>query len=140
MSIRKTGTVLRFLFFVANAKKENEMFCPSIFYYKRRMISMADATYPKCHIYSQDSWHGEAYIVGNRAGLEKLRNALNATLEKGNTKNTFWPNDDESYDLFMACMNEDDFESLKLPYTHDIDEEGTEAYEFFKKPYYTVDE
>lgn len=49
-------------------------------------------------------------IVGNRTGLEKLRDAINLTLEKGNTKNTFWPNDYESYHLFMACMSEDDFE------------------------------
>lgn len=97
--------------------------------------------YPKCHIYSQDSWHGEAYIVGNRAGLEKLRDAINLTLEKGNTKNTFWPNDYESYHLFMACMSEDDFEGLKLPYNAKIHEleDGQEAYEFLKKPYYTLE-
>ena len=102
--------------------------------------SVEEEPYPFCHLYAQESWHGEAYISATRAGLEKLRDAINLTLEKGNTKNTFWPNDLESHDLFINCLEEENFNTLSLPYTLNIHQpEANQPYDLLKKPYYTLD-
>ncbi|WP_203362987.1 hypothetical protein [Bacillus sp. REN10] len=104
---------------------------------------MGKNKYPKCHIYSQDSWHDEAYIVGNKEGLEKLRDAINLTLEKGNTKNGFWPKDLEAYDVFIACVEDEVLDDLELPYSQEFYERADdeeEAYTVFKKPYYSLED
>ncbi|RXH51250.1 hypothetical protein D6T70_12350 [Kurthia gibsonii] len=97
--------------------------------------------YPKCHIYAQNSWHDEAYIIGNRQGLEKLRDALTLTLEKGNTKNNFWPKDLEGYDVLIACVEDAEMNDLELPYSSEFYErldDEKEAHTVFKKPYHTL--
>lgn len=99
--------------------------------------------YPKCHIYSQNSWHDEAYIVGNRTGLEKLRDAINLTLEKGNTKNDFWPKDLEGYDVMISCVEDEVLDELELPYSSEfyarLDDENP-SYTVFKKPYHSLED
>ncbi|GEK32483.1 hypothetical protein [Kurthia sibirica] len=102
---------------------------------------MNENRYPKCHIYSQDSWHDEAYIIGNKKGLEKLRDAINLTLEKGNTKNDFWPKDLEGYDVLIACVEDEVLDDLALPYSpefYDRLDDEKEAYTVLKKPYYAL--
>lgn len=96
---------------------------------------------PKCHIYSQRSWHDRAYIIGNKRGLEKLRDAINLTLEKGNTKNLFWPKDLEGYDVLITCLEDEVFDDLELPYSSEFYERLDDEIEYhtvFKKPYYTL--
>ena len=37
--------------------------------------------YPVLHIFMQASWHTEAHIIGNRAGLLELRKVIDAALQ-----------------------------------------------------------
>ncbi|AMX00044.1 hypothetical protein [Rummeliibacillus stabekisii] len=70
------------------------------------------------HIYGQQMWHDNAYIVGNRAALQY-----------GEKKDVFFPNDGEGYDLYVACVDDQfNWENLEAPY-HD-----TEIFEKRKHP------
>lgn len=85
-----------------------------------------DTPLPICHIYGQEMWHGDSFIVANRTALEELRNAIDIALKYGEARTTLSPSDDEGYDLFISCV-EDGFnwDVLDMPY-HDP--------EIFEKP------
>jgi len=91
----------------------------------QKIIQQIDATIKysvedECpHIYGQQMWHGDAFIVGNRAALLSLRNALDQALQFGEKKEVFFPTDEEGYDLYVNCV-EDEFYwgQLDSPY-HD---------------------
>jgi hypothetical protein len=73
------------------------------------------------HLYGQLIWHDEALIIGNRAGLEKLIDALNRALISGKSKAGASTADGEGYDLHIVCQDKDwqsdGWQKLKLPYT-----------------------
>lgn len=70
-----------------------------------------------CHIYGQQMWHDSVYIVGNKKGLENLRDLINLALEKNKTvADSFYPKDFEGYKLYVACVKETVLEELELPY------------------------
>ncbi|MCM3442684.1 hypothetical protein AB3Z07_02765 [Metabacillus halosaccharovorans] len=72
------------------------------------------------HIYAQDAWHQEAYIVGNKEGLLELRNAIDEALKSKEAVANVFPTDGEGYDAYVLLVDEneeDKFHSLKLPYT-----------------------
>ena len=52
---------------------------------------------PWLHIRGQFSYHGEAYVVGSKAGLIALRDALNVAIEQGEGEATVYANDGEGY-------------------------------------------
>ncbi|GAE36310.1 hypothetical protein [Halalkalibacter akibai] len=85
-----------------------------------------DTPTPICHIYGQDMWHGNAFIVGNRSALEELRNAIDTALKYGEISTTLSPSDGEGYELLISCV-EDGFnwDLIDMPY-HDP--------EYFDKP------
>ncbi|ARJ37509.1 hypothetical protein SporoP8_00610 [Sporosarcina ureae] len=73
------------------------------------------------HIYGQPSWHGDAFIVGNRAALQRLRDTINQALQFGEKKEVFFPEDEEGYSLYISCTDDSfDLSQLDLPY-HDPD-------------------
>lgn len=39
--------------------------------------------YPKCHIYSQNSWHDEAYIIGEPTRIRKVERCTYANIREG---------------------------------------------------------
>jgi len=85
-----------------------------------------DTPMPICHIYGQDMWHGDAFIVANRTALEEMRNAIDSALKYGEIRTTLSPSDNEGYDLFISCVEDNfDWDSVEMPY-HD--------HEFFEKP------
>ncbi|WP_226528561.1 hypothetical protein [Metabacillus niabensis] len=47
------------------------------------------------HIYAQDAWHQEAYIVGNKEGLLELRNAIDEALKSKEAVAHVFPTDGE---------------------------------------------
>ncbi|MFJ6411301.1 hypothetical protein ACIQLG_00720 [Terribacillus saccharophilus] len=72
------------------------------------------------HLYAQTRHHADAFIVGNREGLTRLRDALNKSLEDGQAQAEFFPSDGEGYDTYIKLLNDDDeelFESLEMPYS-----------------------
>ncbi len=81
------------------------------------------------HIYGQQMWHDNAYIVGNRAALQRLQDQITQALQYGEKKDVFFPNDGEGYDLYVACVDDQfNWENLEAPY-HD-----TEIFEKRKQP------
>lgn len=74
---------------------------------------------PLCHLYGQGMWHDNAYIVANRIGLEKLREAIDMALNNGEFRMSSSTSDDEGYSLFVSCVPDNfDWDSIELPY-HD---------------------
>ncbi|WP_252504094.1 hypothetical protein [Sporosarcina sp. Marseille-Q4943] len=73
----------------------------------------------KLHIYGQQMWHSDAFIVGNREALERLRNAIDQALQYGEKRELFYPEDNEAFDLYISCT-EDSFAMSQLdPPYHD---------------------
>lgn len=74
------------------------------------------------HIYAQTQWHDEAYIVGNRAGLTALRDALTRLLDEAASTATLpaYTNDGEGYDLTVRLADQRIFDALTVPYTDPI--------------------
>lgn len=70
------------------------------------------------HIYAQGFWHDTAYIVGDRAGLTALRDALNVALEKGCGACEPFASDGEGYETRVElCEDEATWKALQMPYT-----------------------
>lgn len=80
----------------------------------------------RLHIYAQPSNHDEAYIVGNRAALIALRDAIETAITSmpdagtnsvADVKDCF-TSDGEGYHLIIICeSNNETWEKLQLPYT-----------------------
>ena len=74
------------------------------------------------HVYPQEQWHDDAFIVGNRLGLEALRDAISeALLGKGRAKTDAYVTDGEGYEIKILCEDlewkEDFWNNLSFPYT-----------------------
>ena len=73
------------------------------------------------HIYGQPMWHGDAFIVGNRAALQRLKDTIDQALQFGEKKEVFFPEDEEGYSLYISCIDDSfDLSQLDPPY-HDPD-------------------
>ena len=77
------------------------------------------------HIYAQEQWHDDAFIVGNRHGLEVLREAITKALEAGRASGSdLYVTDGEGYEVKIICEDsgwrEESWRSLSLPYTDEI--------------------
>jgi len=77
------------------------------------------------HIYGQEVWHEEAFIVGDRISLELLRDCLNQVLEGkedavAHTKAEFSVNDGEGYDLHIALVSDKQMDKMAAPYTKEM--------------------
>lgn len=77
------------------------------------------------HIHAQSFWHSPAYIVGNTAALEQLRDAITAALTKGKGKTTAFVNDGEGYQI-TVCRDDSPWDQgsswwdRETPYTDPI--------------------
>ena len=76
------------------------------------------------HIYAQEAWHDDAFIVGKRLGLEALRDAISEALEKGRARADAYVADGEGYEIKILCEDlewkEDFWNNLSLPYTDEL--------------------
>lgn len=75
------------------------------------------------HTHGQEAWHDEAYIVGNRAGLEALLEALQQALRSpsGSAGVDLFVSDGEGYRCLIS-LNDDPWRSeswikAAVPYT-----------------------
>lgn len=73
---------------------------------------------PYAHLYAQNHWHDEAYIVGNRKALTGLRDALNAALAGEIGVAEAFAADGEGY--FTVCLLRDSVDGMALPYTDEV--------------------
>jgi hypothetical protein len=84
---------------------------------------------PLCHLYGQGMWHDNAYVVANRIGLEKLREAIDIALNNGEFRMSSSTSDNEGYDLFISCVPDNfDWDSIEMPYN------DTDIFEKTKPP------
>lgn len=70
----------------------------------------------KLHIYGQQSWHGDAYIIGNKEALLGLREGIDRALNENKGAHTQFAADGEGYNLFVVCTNDEQINKMMLPY------------------------
>ena len=88
---------------------------------------------PLLHIHAQPCWHDPAYIVGNRAGLEALRDGLNATLAGASRPAEVFVSDGEGYEVEVQ-LDESDWQDREgtwrrraKPYSDEIAASSADA-------------
>lgn len=84
---------------------------------------------PQVHLYGQPSWHEDAFVVGNRAGLEMLRRAIDDALRTGAQEAEVFATDGEGYGIKVVELADAILDEMPLPYT------APEAKEMFAKPW-----
>jgi hypothetical protein len=87
------------------------------------------------HIYSQPAWHDDAYIVGTRDALTRVRAQLDAILEGATdaTRRTqrspcsFCVNDGEGFFCEIRLETEEEMQHYVIPYTAEIARDARSA-------------
>ena len=69
------------------------------------------------HIYGQDCWHSEAFILGDTEGLKALRDAIDKALATGQGFASAFVNDGEGFFTAIAQVDKDTLDKLAVPYT-----------------------
>lgn len=72
------------------------------------------------HIYAQEIWHGDAYIVGTPAALRMVREAIDAALQTGHIATECCACDGEGYTLYVMSLSEEQMDRLIVPYEDEI--------------------
>jgi hypothetical protein len=85
------------------------------------------------HIYAQQQWHDNAFIIGDREGLEILREAIDKALQTDGPINAnVFANDGEGYTVVILCteshceMVNAYWDKLAVPYTDEVAAEKNE--------------
>ncbi len=78
------------------------------------------------HIYGQEAWHDNVYIVGNALALTRLRNAINAVLGGPSTAKTeAFASDGEGFGIYVICNDDaEKWGKLRVPYTQEYSRDG----------------
>ena len=73
------------------------------------------------HIVGQMSWHDDAFIIGTREGLTRLRNAIDLALENPGKAHSAVEmcSDGEGYYAVVRCVPGDKMDEAPLGYTED---------------------
>lgn len=72
------------------------------------------------HIYAQEIWHDDVFIVASRDALYNLQAAINDAMLKGSARFGAFASDGEGYSIYVILLDEDrrdSWNSLRLPYT-----------------------
>lgn len=80
-------------------------------------------TVPWLHVYAQLMEHDDAYVVGTRAGLLALRNAIDTALAddaKATATTECFVGDGEGYSLRVAVISQASAPYLAVPYTDNL--------------------
>ena len=70
------------------------------------------------HIYAQPFWHTEAWLVGSRASLAKLRDCIDSALTNDKASCGQFTADGEGYAAIVVVT--DSHDGLILPYTDPV--------------------
>jgi hypothetical protein len=68
------------------------------------------------HVYAQELWHDEAFIVGDVRALEQLRDAVSAALTSGRGSALVFARDGEGYRLHVVRHETARMDRMRLPY------------------------
>jgi hypothetical protein len=88
------------------------------------------------HLYGQEAWHDEAFVIGNREGLLALRALIDEALTTGRAKSKetseeqIWVSDGEGYTINII-FEDGDWDSefwnrIAMPYSEDYASGGEE--------------
>ncbi len=76
---------------------------------------------PVLHIYGQSAQHSEAYLLGNREGLTKLRDAIDRAIQTGEGWHEAFVNDGEGFATIVVCRDRSFtdpwWQNIARPYT-----------------------
>lgn len=76
---------------------------------------------PIIHVYAQECWHDDAYIVANEEGLLALKKAVDEALEKGKGDAFVYTADGEEFTLLVlridGGLGEGKWPKIAMPYT-----------------------
>ncbi|WP_109150754.1 hypothetical protein [Azospirillum sp. TSO5] len=72
---------------------------------------------PQVHLYGQPSWHEDAFVIGNRTGLEALRSAIDKALRSGADEALAFAIDGEGYGIKVIELRDAIMDEMPLPYT-----------------------
>lgn len=70
------------------------------------------------HIYGQEVWHDDAWIVGGPEALQNLILAIARAINAGHSEQPYYVNDGEGYDLHVICEPVD--QRHEVPYSDEI--------------------
>lgn len=84
---------------------------------------------PMVHLYGQPIQHMDAHIIGNRAGLEAVRDAIDAALRSGAEEALAFAIDGEGYGIKVIELRDAIMDEMPLPYT------DPEAAEMTRRPW-----
>lgn len=88
---------------------------------------------PVAHIYAQEAFHDEAFIVGNRDYLHALRDAITAALKGGFGKAEGFVSDGEGFDTMVVLHDHplgEKWSQLQVPYTIDYARERRQPWDY----------
>ena len=99
---------------------------------------------PVLKVFSPQIWHDSGYVVGNRAGLEALRDAVDEALKNGAGSGEVFETDGEGYYVMAALFNNpihsDAWNKYPVHYVSDVASENVittekfdNLYELFRK-------
>jgi hypothetical protein len=83
-------------------------------------------TEPYLHIYSQEQWHGNAYVAGNEEGLKNLRDAIDVALKEGKSHASAYVSDGEGFYTLVVNLAEDRIHKIMTPYQDEIAQDSRE--------------
>lgn len=72
------------------------------------------------HLIAQSLWHSPAFIVGDRAALERLIVDLTTALQTGQAVGQYFPNDGEGFKLHIRCVETADMAAVPIGYTDEL--------------------
>jgi len=73
------------------------------------------------HIYGQDYWHNDSFIIANKKGLLALKSAIEKALTTQRSETNVTVADGEGYHLHVISLNDQQkLQKLMLPYTDEI--------------------
>lgn len=84
--------------------------------------------YPEIHLYGQEAWHDNAYIVATREGLEKLKELVDKAIAEAQSNHEVMTGDGEDYTLHVIQVHPKDMEKLVTPYTSEYAQDNREKY------------
>ena len=78
----------------------------------------ASPVYPTLHVLAQSLPHRPAVLIGNRAGLTALHNAILRAMSGGVAKAVVLANDGEGYGVVAVCR--EDMDGAPFGYTDEV--------------------
>ena len=75
------------------------------------------------HIYGQEAFHDEVYIVGNKSELIKLRNIIDKAIVEDYEDDEFYVNDGEGYSIAVYKIYGPKVDKIAVPYYADYAKE-----------------